>query len=83
MLFLDGPGRQYLPRQPVTLQSQHNFLKIFPSHDEILNIFSMTFEEKIIISDNIKQQKKLSMKTIELFISGGKLEREMSWAWME
>ena len=58
MLFLDGPGRQYLPRQPATLQSQHNFLKIFPSHDEILNIFSMTFEEKIIISDNIKQQKK-------------------------
>ena len=64
MLFLDGPGRQYLPRQPATLQSQHNFLKIFPSHDEILNIFSMTFEEKIIISDNIKQHKTYNGKLL-------------------
>ena len=65
MLFLDRFGPQYLPRQPSTLVSQHiSFLKIFPSHNEIQNIFFMTLEERIIISDNIKQHKTYNEKLL-------------------
>ena len=65
MLFLDGFGRQYLPRQPKTLESHHDFfLNIAVSWWNPEHFFPLTFAEKIIISDKIKQHKTYNGKLL-------------------